>query len=171
MKLALKWFVPITLVAIGLAWASEKIMVMLGFELPSPQPLVQLFTDPNVPWTRKMKYAAFAVVAAPIVEEIIFRMGLFNFFRWIGKRIAARCTDGAPAPGRTCFPLVSAVLSGAVFAAVHLHAATFAPLWFLGVSFAWLYWRSGTIRASMLCHFLFNLINLSLCLFIGAGEM
>ena len=40
MKLALNWFVPITLVAMGLAWASEKIIVMLGFELPSPQPLL-----------------------------------------------------------------------------------------------------------------------------------
>ena len=65
------------------------------------------------------------------------------------------------------FPLVAALVSGAVFAAVHLHAATFVPLWFLGVAFAWLYWKSGTIFSSMLCHFLFNLINFTLCLTIG----
>jgi hypothetical protein len=164
-KLALKWFVPITLVAMGLAWVSEQIVVLLGFDLPSPQPLVQLFTDPNVPWPRKMKYAAFAVVAAPIVEEIIFRMGMFNLFVWLGRRYIASAAT------RTGFPLVAALLSGVVFAVVHLHAATFVPLWFLGVAFAWLYWKGGTIRASMLAHFLFNLINLSLCLFIGAGEM
>ena len=67
------------------------------------------------------------------------------------------------------FPLVSALASGAMFAIVHLHAATFVPLWFLGVAFAWLYWKSGTIMSSMLCHFIFNLVNFSLCLLcVGA---
>ena len=86
-------------------------------------------------------------------------MGLFNLCRWIGRKLK-RETEGK-------FPIVAALVSGAVFAAVHLHAATFVPLWFLGVAFAWLYWKSGTIFSSMLCHFLFNLINFTLCLTIG----
>lgn len=163
MKLALKWFMPITLAAMGLAWVSEQVAVLLGFELPSPQPLVQLFTNPRVAWHVKAGYALWAVAAAPVYEELIFRMGLFNLCRWIGRRINSR-TDATPCT----FPLVSALVSGAVFAAVHIHAATFAPLWFLGLAFAWLYWKSGTIRSPMLCHFLFNLINLTLCLLIGA---
>ena len=65
------------------------------------------------------------------------------------------------------FPVSAALVSGAVFAAVHLHACTFLPLWFLGVAFAWLYWKSGTLFSSMLCHFLFNLVNLIMCLTIG----
>ena len=152
---------PITLVAMGLAWCSEQVALLLGFD-PPPQDLVKIFTDPNVAWQVKAKLAVFAVLAAPVVEEFIFRMGLFNLCRWIGRKLKRGAAKDA-------FPLVSALVSGAVFAAVHLHAATFAPLWFLGVAFAWLYWRSGTIGSAMLCHFLFNLINFSLCMFIG-GE-
>ncbi len=158
MKLALKWFLPITLAAMGLAWGSEQVALLLGFD-PPPQDLVKLFTDPNIAWQVKAKYAAFAVIAAPVVEEFVFRMGLFNLCRWCGRKMG-RQGEG--------FPWIAALVSGAVFAAVHLHAATFLPLWFLGVAFAWLYWASGKIASSMLCHFLFNVINLSLCLLIGA---
>ena len=173
MKLALKWFLPITLIAMGLAWVSEQVALLLGFD-PPPQDLVKLFTDPNIAWTIKAKYAAFAVIAAPIVEEFVFRMGLFNLCRWIGRKLhGAKQIPQSPNLSilqSSTFPLVSALVSGAVFAAVHVHAATFAPLWFLGVAFAWLYWKSGTIRSSMLCHFLFNLINLSLCLLVGLND-
>ena len=159
--LTLKWFLPITLVAMGLAWVSEQVALLLGFD-PPPQDLVRLFTDPGMAWQVKAKFAVFAVAVAPVVEELVFRMGVFNLCRWIGRKVNG---DGASA----AFPVVSALVSGAVFAAVHLHAATFLPLWFLGVAFAWLYWRSCTIRSSMLCHFIFNLINLALCLVVG-GE-
>lgn len=159
MKLALKWFLPITLVAMGLAWLSEQVALLLGFD-PPPQDLVKLFTNPNIAWSIKAKYAVFAIAIAPVLEEFVFRMGLFNLCRWVGRKMKKGSVEGK-------FPLVAALVSGAVFAAVHLHAATFAPLWFLGVAFAWLYWKAGTIRSSMLCHFLFNLINLTLCLTIG----
>ena len=162
-RLALKWFLPITAVAMGLAWASEQVALLMGFD-PPPQDLVRIFTDPSVSWKVKARLAALAVLAAPVVEEFVFRMGLFNLCRWIGAKVRKVEWRGV-----STFPIVSALVSGAVFAAVHLHAATFAPLWFLGVAFAWLYWKSGTIGSSMLCHFLFNLINFSLCLFIGGN--
>ena len=161
MKLALKWFLPITLVAMVLAWGSEQIALLMGFD-PPPQDLVKLFTDPKVSWQIKARFAALALVAAPVLEEIIFRMGLFNLCRWVGRKLK-QGTEGK-------FPLVAALVSGAVFAAVHLHAATFVPLWFLGVAFAGLYWKSGTIFSSMLCHFLFNLINFTLCLIMSAFQ-
>ena len=219
MKLALKWFVPIALTAMGLAWVSEQVALLLGFE-PPPQDLVKLFTDPNVAWQIKAKYAAFAVILAPVLEEIIFRMMLLRFCIWSGKVIKkenayfdkdiyrkfkwllfsgialffctlvldafyvgigylaiavwfvasvcmklSACKSWNKASG---IPVVPMLLSGAVFAAVHLHAATFLPLWFLGVAFAWLYWKSGSLFSSMLCHFLFNLMNLIMCLVFGS---
>ena len=167
MILALKWFVPITLAAMGLAWISEQVALLLGFE-PPPQDLVKLFTNPNVAWQIKAKYAAIAVLLAPGIEELIFRMGLFRFCLWCGRRRKKEETEVWN--GSLTFPVVSALISGAVFAAVHIHAATFLPLWFLGVAFAWLYWKSGTVFSSMLCHFLFNLVNLVICLSIGAGS-
>jgi membrane protease YdiL (CAAX protease family) len=106
----------------------------------------------------------FAVFIAPVFEELIFRKGLFRFCRWCGAR--RRGGKGEFFGGD--FPLISALVSGAIFAAVHLHAATFLPLWFLGVAFAWLYWKSGALFSPILCHFLFNLVNLALCLVIGA---
>jgi len=159
MGLALKWSIPVTLAAMALAWISEQVALLLGFD-PPPQDLVRLFTDPSVAWRVKAFYAAIAVLAAPVVEELVFRAGLFNLCRWTGKRFMGRGRVALP----DAFPLVAALVSGAVFAGVHRHAATFLPLWFLGVAFAWLYWKSGTVRSSMLCHFIFNLINLSLCL-------
>lgn len=167
----------------GLAWVSEQAALLMGFDAP-PQDLVKLFTDPKVAWEVKAKFALIAVALAPIVEELVFRMGLFNLCRWIGRRWASKGrrlplrrspvhgpmadADRTADVSADSFPVVSALVSGAVFAAVHLHPATFAPLWFLGVAFAWLYWRSGTIRSSMTCHFLFNLLNLLLCLLVGA---
>ena len=164
MMLALKWFAPITLAAMALAWISEQTALLLGFE-PPPQDLVKLFTNPNVLWSVKAKYAVIAVVVAPLLEELIFRTGLFRFCAWCWKR-AGKVRENRSSAA-SCFPLVPALVSGAVFAAVHLHAATFLPLWFLGVAFAWLYWKSGTIFSSVLCHFLFNSVNLVLCLTIG----
>jgi membrane protease YdiL (CAAX protease family) len=143
-----------------LAWISEQIALLLGFQ-PPPQDLVKLFTDPKVAWQVKAKYAAIAVILAPLIEELIFRMGLFKLCIWGGGKI--RKVSHATSE----FPLISACVSGAVFAAVHLHAATFLPLWFLGVAFAWLYWKSGAIWSSIICHFLFNLINLLICLLIS----
>lgn len=168
MKLALKWFVPIALTAMGLAWLSEQVALLLGFD-PPPQDLVKLFTNPDVAWTIKARYAALAVLVAPVLEEIIFRMGLFRLCIWCGRRIKKLIAGtGCPDNGNAArnFPVVAALVSGAVFAAVHLHAATFLPLWFLGVAFAWLYNRSGTVFSPLLCHFLFNLLNLTLCLVI-----
>ena len=170
MRLALKWFLPVALAAMGLAWVSEQVALLLGFE-PPPQDLVRLFSDPNVAWRVKARFAALALIAAPILEEWVFRMGLFRLFRWLWGKVVS---PGLPEPdGRAAFPLFPALSSGAIFAAVHFHAATFVPLWFLGVAFAWLYWKSGTIRSPMLCHFLFNAINLALCLvmarFDGSG--
>ena len=66
MKLALKWFLPITLVAMGLAWGSEQVALLLGFD-PPPQDLVKLFTDPKVAWQIKAKFAVFALVVAPVL--------------------------------------------------------------------------------------------------------
>ena len=71
MKLAVKWFAPITLVAMGLAWCCEQVALLLGFE-PPPQDLVKIFTDPAVAWQIKAKYAAIAVLLAPVLEEITF---------------------------------------------------------------------------------------------------
>ena len=56
------------------------------------------------------------------------------------------------------------LLAGFLFALVPITPATFIPLWFLGIAFAWLYVRTGTLLAPMAVHFTFNAVNLALCL-------
>ena len=168
MKLAVKWFAPITLVAMGLAWCCEQVALLLGFE-PPPQDLVKIFTDPAVAWQIKAKYAAIAVLLAPVLEELVFRLGLFKLCCWCERKMRGTGNSINGDGAKEGFPIASAIASGAVFAAVHFHAATFLPLWFLGVAFAWLYWKSAAIASSMLCHFLFNLVNLILCLTIASA--
>ena len=58
--------------------------------------------------------------------------------------------------------------SGFLFALVHVNAASFLPLWFLGCAFAELYRRTGTILAPMTAHALFNAANLALLPFLPA---
>ena len=67
MLLAFKWFVPITVVSMALAFCSEQVALLLGFE-PPPQDLVKIFTDPNVHWTTKTKYAVIALALAPVLD-------------------------------------------------------------------------------------------------------
>ena len=57
-------------------------------------------------------------------------------------------------------------LSSAVFAIVHVNAASFVALCFLGCAFAELYRRTGTIIAPMTAHALFNAANLALLPFL-----
>ena len=58
-------------------------------------------------------------------------------------------------------------LSGILFAIVHVNAASFLALCFLGCAFAELYRRTGTILAPMTAHALFNAANLALLPFLS----
>lgn len=153
-----RYYLPVTLVAMALAWVSTQVATWAGYDLP-PQDLVKFFTNPNVPWMRKVQYGALALVVCPPVEEVIFRLGLFNGLDWLFGKFTRR-----PAFDAARFPWAAALASGIVFAAVHQNAATLVPLWFLGVAFAWVYRKGGTIWASVYCHVFFNLVNFVLCL-------
>lgn len=85
-----------------------------------------------------------AVVIAPVTEELVFRAGLY---RMLAGRI-----------GR--WPAMA--VSSALFAALHLSWAGFAPLFCLGVIFCIAYARSGNIAVPMIAHGLFNLNSIVL---------
>ena len=55
----------------------------------------------------------------------------------------------------------SSGLKNFLFAIVHVNAASFIALWFLGIAFAELYRRTGTLLAPMTAHALFNATNLA----------
>lgn len=82
-------------------------------------------------------FGFLAVVAAPIGEESLFRGLVFGGLRrwsfWPG-----------------------AVVSGFLFALSHIEPGTFIPFTGVGILFAWLFWRSGSLWPSIVCHALFN---------------
>jgi membrane protease YdiL (CAAX protease family) len=93
-------------------------------------------------------FTFLATVAAPFVEEFIFRGFLFN------------------ALVRYAPVWVAAVVSGALFGYVHIinqsSASAFLPLAASGVVLAYVYQRSGSLTAAIMTHGLFNLINVTL---------
>ena len=146
LKLALVAFVPICLMAFGLEFASVTIFEKVFNLQAAGQDLVKWLQPGTYPLHVRLLLIAFALFEAPLVEEPLFR-GIV--FRGLAKSM----------------PIWAAmVASGFLFALIHVNAATFVPLWFLGVAFAWLYWKTNSILAPMTAHFLFNLLNLVLVL-------
>ena len=139
---------PICLIALGLNWASGELFSRLTNIDLADQDLVKFITSNALSLRSKALLFIFILIEAPVLEELLFRGALFGGLTKI-------------------MPLWPAiVLSGFIFAVIHINAATLIPLWFLGVAFAWLYVRTGTLLAPMAVHFTFNAVNLALCPFV-----
>ena len=145
-RLTLLSALPICLIALGLNWACGELLSRLAGVDLSDQDLVKFLTSNSLSLRGKVLLFSFLLFEAPLLEELLFRGVIFGGLTKI-------------------MPVWGAILlSGFIFAVIHVNAATLIPLWFLGVAFAWLYVRTGTILASMAVHFTFNAVNLILCL-------
>lgn len=102
----------------------------------------------------------FAVLIAPAYEELLFRRVLFGRFLAAGR------------------PWLGIVLSGMAFALLHEvpgvsgnGPAAICQLWLvygvMGAAFAWVYWRTGTLWASIAAHGLNNATALAALYFFG----
>jgi membrane protease YdiL (CAAX protease family) len=88
-------------------------------------------------------FALIATVAAPFVEEMVFRGFLFNaLLKYMPVWSAA-------------------VLSGLIFGISHFSLSAFVPLGCSGIVLAYVYYLSGSLTAAMLTHALFNAVNLA----------
>jgi hypothetical protein len=90
------------------------------------------------------------VVGAPLVEELFYRGLLLGALRKRGVG-----------------PALAAVLSGAVFAVMHLQPLQFAGLFALGVVLALLVLRTRRIGAAVVAHATFNAVTVAL---LAAGS-
>jgi uncharacterized protein len=86
------------------------------------------------------------IVAAPVAEEIFFRGFLFGSLR-----------------GRLSF-LPSAAISAAVFALFHVQPLLVLVMVFVGIGFAYLFERAGSLATSIAAHGVFNLIGFTVIL-------
>ncbi len=114
---------------------------------PTEGPDQQLLEDATLGGASTVLTLVVAVVMAPVIEETIFRGVLFQALR---SRIGLW-------PG--------ALISGLAFAAVHLEVtqlAYSAGLAALGMFFAWVFHRFGSLLVPILAHAAFNAVSLGL---------
>ena len=134
-------------VAIGLQLLTAKSIEWIWGIHVADQELVRFFISSSCTTALKVHIVLSILLQAPIVEECLFRGIMFRGF-----------ARSLPVPA-------AMAISGFVFAVVHLNAASFFGVWFLGLAFAWIYARTRTILAPILLHCIFNGFNLVLLLF------
>lgn len=138
--------IPI-LMGVSLLW--RALLQGLGFPVEE-QELVNIFATEDSPGLTVL-LLVFAIVIAPITEELIFRKALFrfarqNFSRWIAL-----------------------LAPSLLFAALHQNLASFLPLVALGVIYSLAYERTGRIGVPIIAHGLFNLHSIVLILLGATG--
>lgn len=107
----------------------------------SRQNIVELFSGSHT-MEQRILIIILAVAVAPIAEELVFRFFLYGVFRrYLGRTVGL-------------------MINALVFAAVHQHLPSFAPLFVLGACFTLAYEWSGSILVSMTMHSLFNSLSL-----------
>lgn len=133
----------IAFLPVGMALQEISIRILTHFSHATPpaQTAVQEFSE-AVTWPSRGYLIFFAIILAPIAEEILFRGIIYGILRQAGFRH---------------FALWSSSL---LFAVSHGSAAIFVPLLVLGIVFAWLYEVTDNLLASITAHGLFNAINL-----------
>jgi len=109
--------------------------------------------------------AAFFVVVilVPAVEEFVFRGAIFGGLYNLGLRLLrGRRAAGEPAgekeAPRTRYAALigAALLSSAVFAALHFSPVILPALFLLSLALSVLYWRTGSLLPSFVAHATFN---------------
>jgi CAAX protease family protein len=109
---------------------------------PPQQPIIEMFNASST-LEKRIIIIVLAVSLAPLAEEFIFRFFIYGVMkRYLGKFVAV-------------------VASALLFAAVHAHLPSFAPLFVLGTCFAVAYEWSGSILVPMTMHALFNAVTLT----------
>ena len=110
------------------------------------QSIVELF-DASRTIEQRIMIIVFAVAVAPVAEEFLFRFFLYGVLkRYFGQ-------------------VFGITVSALLFAAVHTHLPSFAPLFVLGICFTIAYEWSGSILVSMTMHSLFNSLSLTVLAF------
>lgn len=120
-----------------------------------PQELVKYFVDASQQMNYRALFLTFftGVVIAPIAEEFLFRGYIYVALkRYLG------ITAGV-------------VLNAALFAAVHLNAASLLPLFVFAICLTLVYEFKGSILINMCMHSLFNFTSFYLMLSIPSSHL
>ena len=130
------------LAAYPLIFLADVVTQRLLQKPPEKQAIVDLFNASST-LEQRILIIVLAISVAPLAEEFIFRFFLYG----VVKRYLGRA--------------VGVAVSALLFAAVHAHAPSFAPLFVLGSCFAIAYEWSGSILVPMSMHAFFNALTLT----------
>jgi membrane protease YdiL (CAAX protease family) len=123
------------------AMLSGVLLDALGQEQTFQQ-VVTMVAEDHQSVVMRVFLCVLAVVIAPVVEEVLFRgMALPVLARYIG------------------FPAAVGVVS-LIFALMHGHAPSLAPLFVVAVAFSLAYTLTGSLRVPIVMHAVFNAVNL-----------
>lgn len=101
------------------------------------QAIIELLAN-DLPLSQMVLFAAFAIILAPLVEEILFRACLYRFLKGKTSLIAAQW------------------ISALAFALVHANLAAFLPLVLIGFILVRIYESTGSIYQAIFFHAFFN---------------
>lgn len=135
----------VTPVALGLNYLCTELITRMDGTAET-QAAVKMFQDSGTT-LRRMGFAFTAIIAAPLVEEVLFRGVFYPLIKQAG------------------YPRIAVWGSSLLFAAIHVNLATFLPLTLLAVVFVWLYERTQTLLAPIIAHALFNGVNFTLMIY------
>ncbi len=123
-----------------LAWMATLTQLdKLGLPLPMEPQLVTGFFNRNSPPLAFVSLVLLAVIVAPIVEELVFRAGLYRFLK------ARLGTHGAM------------IASAGVFALLHGNLLSAPTLMLLGIALCLAYESGGNIKVPIIMHAVFNM--------------
>jgi hypothetical protein len=129
------------LAAYPLISAADGLVRVFSDEGSSKQNIVELFNGSRT-INQRVMIIILAVGIAPIAEEFVFRFFLYGVLRrYIGR-------------------FGGMIFTSLLFAVVHAHLPSLAPLFVLAVCFTIAYDWSGSILVSMTMHSLFNSLSL-----------
>lgn len=133
------------LAALAATVAAANVVTGLVTELPRTQDIFHFGDSPS----DVVFLALLVIVAAPLAEE--------TFFRGFLLQGLARRMSFWPA----------AVLTSAAFAVAHVWWQLYLPIFVLGLAFAWLFWRTGSLWAPIAAHATINATSLVVALTMG----
>jgi membrane protease YdiL (CAAX protease family) len=139
------------IVALGITLPLEFLLDAIEFTTrhlgltPPVQPAVQLFLQAQS-LKQIFPLLLLAILVAPLTEEFLFRGIIY------------------PAAKKYVSPLYATLISGFLFAAIHLHLPSFLPLMLLGMLLCRVLELTGSLWTGVLIHACFNAITaLFLC--------
>jgi len=141
---AIRFIIVISPVVMLLQFTCVSILEKLGWP-PEDQAAVLMLLKAKG-WWMTAYFGVFAVIIAPVAEEFIFRGVLFPFVQQLG------------------FPRLAWFGVSALFAAIHVNAPTFLPLFVFALALTWLYEKTDNLLAPITAHALFNAVNLVILL-------